>query len=292
VVQSSKKVEIIRFTRNNGAFSAHRLAANELVAALEKPTLRAESVLDGIFSESVVVVEADGDRLVYHTTWETLSKELMLDVHFAAVGGTGGIADICKLYRTLDIPVAVIADLDIIVDIDKCNRILHILTNSNEANAIMEDVKVLANEIRKCPPTINSHEFKQRFDEIGILETNWDNGDDIKIRRELRGLTQDLDRMRRLKNGGISKLPGNIADSLSRLVESLRAVGFFLVPVGELEGWLASEGITESKENKAAWSNAAALKIQSRGPSDGDIWNFVREVGRYLHDAKSIASTQ
>jgi hypothetical protein len=62
----------------------------------------------------------------------------------------------------------------------------------------------------------------------------------------------------------------------------LRSVGLFLVPVGELEGWLASEEIATSKNNKAAWANAAALKILSRGASTGDIWHFVRGVGEYL----------
>jgi hypothetical protein len=83
---------------------------------LEKLTLRAESILDGIFSEAIVAVEADDDRLVYHTTWETLAKELRLDAHFVAVGGTGGVADTCRLYRRLHIPVAVVADLDLIAD--------------------------------------------------------------------------------------------------------------------------------------------------------------------------------
>ena len=111
IVQSTQEVEIVRLTRNGGQFHARRLPAQDLVIALKKPTLRAESILDGIFSESVVIVEADGDRLVYHTTWETLAEELRLDVHFAAVGGLGGVADACRLYRTLHIPVAIIADL-------------------------------------------------------------------------------------------------------------------------------------------------------------------------------------
>jgi hypothetical protein len=88
------------------------------------------------------VVEADGDRLVYNTTWETLSKELMLDVHFASVGGTGGIADICKLYRTLNIPVAAIADLDLVVDLDNLGRILRALTDSDQANNLVEKANI------------------------------------------------------------------------------------------------------------------------------------------------------
>jgi hypothetical protein len=64
--------------------------AEVIYEALAKPTLRAESILDGIFSESVMIVEADGDRLVYNTVLETLAGEQRLDVHLAAIGGAVG----------------------------------------------------------------------------------------------------------------------------------------------------------------------------------------------------------
>jgi hypothetical protein len=267
VVQSSKDVEIIRLTRVNGRFAAHRLAADELVLALSKPTLRAESVLDGIFSESVVVLEADSDRLVYHTAWETLSKEVRLDIHFAAVGGTGGIADICRLYRTLDIPVAVIVDRDIVADFERLHRILIAQISEELAKPLIEKAKIVAEEIRKCPPTIDPSEVKRRLDEISKLPAAWENNDDDKIRQKLTAISQELHRMRRLKSGSLSTLPQNIANPLGELIELLKAVGVFVVPVGELENWLA------------------ALRIQAIGPATGDIWDFLRDVGAYLQRA-------
>ena len=65
VIQTAPQVQIVRLTRQNRAFSAHRVPASDLADALSRPTLRAEAVLDGIFAQAVVVVEADGDRLVY-----------------------------------------------------------------------------------------------------------------------------------------------------------------------------------------------------------------------------------
>jgi hypothetical protein len=59
-------------------------------------------------------------------------------------------------------------------------------------------------------------------------------------------------------------------------------MGIFLVPVGELEEWLSQEGIAESKANKWAWSSAAAQHVQRKGASQGDVWDFLREVGQYL----------
>jgi predicted ATP-dependent endonuclease of OLD family len=151
VVQSTKQVEIVRLTQSRGQFHARRVPAHELVAALEKPTLRGESILDGIFSEAVVVVEADGDRLVYNTTWETLAKELRLDIHFAAVGGTGGIADTCRLYRTLHIPVVVVADLDLIADPSLLGRVLDAMVNRQISTSLVEKAKAVVNQIRQLP---------------------------------------------------------------------------------------------------------------------------------------------
>ena len=64
VIQTAKSIQIIRLTRRAEKFSAHLVPPTVLTEALAKPTLRAESVLDGIFAQSVVIVEADGDRLL------------------------------------------------------------------------------------------------------------------------------------------------------------------------------------------------------------------------------------
>ena len=88
--------------------------------------------------------------------------------------------------------------------------------------------------------------------------------------------------MRRLKRGGLSAFSDTIAEPLRQLLTCLKESGVFLVPVGELEEWLADANIKESKENKWAWANAAALHIQSRGVATGDIWDFIREVGNCL----------
>ena len=102
VIGTAEKIQIVRLTRQGEKFEAHHVSPEKLRDALQKPAVRAESVLDGIFSEAVIVVEADTDRTVYQAVLETFQgdSEIRLDVHFAAVGGTGGIADRCNLYRT------------------------------------------------------------------------------------------------------------------------------------------------------------------------------------------------
>jgi hypothetical protein len=282
VIQSTRAVQIVRLTRRGASFRAHLVPADVLAEAVAKPMLRAESVLDGIFAQSVVVLEADGDRLVYQTVWESLASELRLDVHFAAVGGTGGIAETCRLYRALKIPIAVIADLDMIADADKFMRVVKAMTAPEKANALIREAAALVEEIRKLPPTVTPDEVKADLNRMIGPSLSWDGEGDVLCRRELNRIAKNLDRMRALKRGGVAVFAEPLRSRIENHLSEAAKSGVFLVPVGELEEWLATEGIKDSKEKKWAWASAAALVIQSQGAKRDDIWDFMRGVGRYL----------
>jgi energy-coupling factor transporter ATP-binding protein EcfA2 len=280
VIQTAPSVQIVRLTRRATSFVGHLVSADTLKTALSKPTLRAESVLDGIFAQAVVIIEADSDRLVYQAVWETLNTELRLDIHFSPVGGTGGIADTCRLYRTLKIPVAVVADLDLIADKDRLRRVVEAVSGK-EDSPLMTQASEILEEIRKLPPTLTPEELCAALKQALASSMVWEDGDDSHLRRELSRLASQLDRMRRLKTGGIGAFPATVSAALTRLVADLKTVGIFVVPVGELEQWLAGQ-ISESKTNKWAWASAAAQHIQDSGSRGGDIWDFMRNVGSYL----------
>jgi len=289
VIQTAEHVQIVRLTRRDKMFSAHLVPATDLSEALSRPTLRSEAVLDGIFAQAVVVVEADGDRLVYQAVWETLHDEFRIDLHFSTVGGTGGIADTCSLYRTLKIPIAVIADLDIIVDGERISRVLaKLVDDSMVSDALIQSCNEVAEAVRSLPPKITPAEVAKELLSIGEGSMDWNQQDDVELRRRLGRLGNDIDRMRRLKRGGIAAYSGELHDKLSVVVEQLRNHGLFLVPVGELEQWLATDNVGVSTNDKRAWSNAAAQTVQKAGKRDGDVWGFVTAVGRYLLSRQTV----
>jgi hypothetical protein len=228
---------------------------------------------------------------VYQSVFETLSNEFGLDVHFTAVGGTGGIADTCRLYRTLKIPVAVIADLDIIVDLDRLGRVISELASSIEIELIMRAATVVSSGIKSLPPTVTPDEVRRDLGAAAKLGMDWSKNQDTPLREALQVLAQNLDRMRRLKRGGIASLPADIALQTRALVEKLALLGLFVVPVGELEEWLATNGVTTSKHNKWAWANEAAARVRKTGPQDGDVWDFMRSVARFLTQVLKPASS-
>lgn len=281
MIQTAPKLQIIRLTRLDSRFQAHVVPSPTLEVALAKPTVRAESVLDGIFAQAVVVIEADSDRTVYQAVWEALDNEQRLDIHFATVGGTGGIADTCSLYRTLRIPVAVIADLDILADSDRLRRVLDSIAAPKSAELVSEAERII-DLVKQQPPTLT--EIEVRRDVLALLpeDLSWRRQDDVALSARLRQLAKRLDRMRRLKTTGSEPLPDQLREPLDALIDQLGNVGLFVVPVGELEEWLQGRGIAASKQNKWAWANEAASLVRNTDPEIGGIWDFMRRVGTHL----------
>lgn len=284
VIQTNAKLQIIRLTKLAGQFHAHLVSSDTLKQALAKPTVRAESVLDGIFAQAVVVLEADGDRAVYQAVWETLENEFHLDIHFAAVNGTSGIADTCALYTTLQIPVVALADIDVIADAELLRRILNSLGCKETESFVLEAQQVIA-EIKKLPPSISPEDVRKEVMEALPLDLDWNKDHDSILRSKLRRVANQLDRMRRLKRKSQSEpLPEEIRKALDALIQKLLHIGLFVVPVGELEDWLSDQEIQASRENKWAWANEAAAMVRNLGARQNDIWEFMRAIGRHLRN--------
>lgn len=283
IVQAAETLQIVRLTRHDGVFTARLVESEILAEAMKKPTVRAETVLDGIFARAVAVIEGDGDRVVYHAAWEKVGQSRNFDVHFASVGGAGGISDTCQLYRVLGIPVCVIADLDVLTDVPKIRQILHSLAVDSESlTELMIEVESIAEELGRLPPTIAEHDAKQRLAALAAAKYDWRTGDDKTLRTEVSKLRAELDGMRRLKSGGVSALPDAIRARVESVVGRIAEAGFFLVPVGELEGWLSQAGLKASKAKKWLWANEAATYLRDSEPRDEDIWAFIGQVGEYL----------
>ncbi len=288
IIQTSSQVQIVRLTRQDRSFSAHLVPAERLAEALSRPTLRAETVLDGIFAQAVIIVEADGDRLVYQAAWETLQDKFRTDLHFSTVGGTGGIADTCRLYRTLKIPIAVIADLDMLVDCERMTQVLQALVDEIPVrDTLVSTCNDISEKIRSLPPAVSAQDVANTLASISSSPMDWNKGNDIEIKRRLGQLTNDIDRTRRLKKGGVAAYPGKLGQEIDCFLTQLSERGLFLVPVGELEEWLANHHVDGAKSNKRVWANAAAQRIQQLGKQSGDIWDFISAVGSYLFSSLS-----
>ncbi len=62
VIEATGNVQILRLTKYANQFKGHLIGAEELRECMDRPIVRAETILDGIFADGVALVEANGDR--------------------------------------------------------------------------------------------------------------------------------------------------------------------------------------------------------------------------------------
>lgn len=300
IIESTDKVQILRLTRTNSEFRGHMIGCDALKECVKRPIVRAETILDGIFADAVTIVESDGDRAVYQAAWEGLraqpqtdplmQSQTRRDILFIPVGGTGGIIEITKFYRALRIPTAIIADLDLLMDRSKFEAILDIAGTASIVNMLQNKCRELSDEIKRLPPSVSEVEVKRFLTDLISKEIDWQRDDDLNLKNDLGKIRSQIDRMRRLKRGGLNAFRDHqgIHSSLEFIIDRCKSFGLFLVPVGELEHWapnLMNSG--PSKERKSEWANEAAMKIREQPDEAPDLLKFMREMAAY-HSGEAL----
>ncbi|HEY8747794.1 MAG TPA: AAA family ATPase [Tepidisphaeraceae bacterium] len=288
VIEATANVQVLRLTKYAERFKAHLIGPDELRECMDRPIIRAETILDGIFADGVALVEADGDRAVYQASWESVTKgRPHRDVLFIPVGGTGGFAEIAAFYRRLKIPVAVIADLDLLTDPDKLGKILITSCGRERRDSILDKCREIAKQIKEIPPCITPDQVRERLRAIADGPIDWtpktdEQDDDVKLRKSLNGLAKEVDRLRHLKAGGVEGLKETalpLYEALTQIIEDCKPLGVFLVPVGEVEQWEPA-GIDDapSHRKKAEWANWAAADVRRRPDAWSELHQFTRSL--------------
>ena len=286
IIEQTRELEIVRLSRVGSQFSGKKVSHDTIHACIEKPSTKVETILDGLFAEAVTVVESEGDRLVYSTTWERIAGEFRHDVHFVSVGGLGGIAETCNLYRNLKIPVSVIADLDLLREIDTFERIMRSLASLEQTKEAVSTCKNIIAQIKALGPIYSEDDIRGQLKAISEDRLDWSDAEQInRIRHTLSELSSGLSQTARLKHGVESLNSQTIYHDLKTFLGTCRSCGLFLVPCGELEDWVSSlmEG-GPSKKKKSEWANFAANRIREAPIENGDIWAFVRQMAQFQKD--------
>lgn len=287
IIEEAEQLEVIRLSRIGRQFTGRRVSKDILKASIEKPSTKAEGILDGLFAESVTVVESEGDRLVYGTVWDKIATEFQHDVHFVSVGGLGGIADPCSLYRNLKIPVCVAADLDVIRELGTFESILKAVAPAEVVQELISDCRRIIDGVKALGPVFDESTVHTVLTDIVSHKLDWRDASKLReVRNKLSELSSGLSQTARLKRGLDSLKTYPVYHDLVAFLNKCRSVGMFLVPVGELEDWvseLVSEG--PSKKKKAEWANYAANRIRETPSRRNDVWDFVRQMASFQRDA-------
>lgn len=252
-VQAGVDLNIIRLTYRDQSATSRVLPQDKIVPLMRQPLLRSIGALTGLFYESVIVTEADSDRAFY----DEVNHRLLNAADQRAIPDTLFLN--AQNWQTTARIVAPLRALGVaaaaVVDID-----LLLEGKSEGFQNLMESAGM--------PPSSRTA--------LGQLRGN--------LHKLLKPIAD------KLKTQGTSCLGGTDRRDLQNFIDQLATVGVFVVPVGELEGWLPGLA-RDSWSGKNEWllrTFEAMGEDANDGsyaqPAHGDVWDFIGRIRKWLHD--------
>ncbi|BDW88388.1 ATP-dependent nuclease [Thalassospira tepidiphila] len=248
-IQSGAPVNIVRLTYRAGVPTVRILEHQDLENLMKDPLLRSTKAIEGLFSEFVVVCEADSDRAFYEEINERLAAarddRAIPNCLFINAQNKQTIPSIVRPLREMGIPAVGIVDLDVLKD--------------------------------------GGQEWTKQLKSVFVPEPQ--HGSLAQDRKTVLALLDQANADWK-RSGGISVLNGEGREACENLLQTLSSYGLFVVPTGELESWLAELGV---QANKSAWLvkmfealGANPSDSSYKQPQDGDVWDFVAKIREWM----------
>ena len=205
------------------------------------PLLKYSSVMSGVFHERVIICEADSDCMFYSSLLDLpiVHGSRPPDVLFVHTNGKDRMATLARTLCALDVPVDVVADMDILKEESGFRGVIESL--GGDWSNVRLPAQVVGSEVHQQKPSLSVAEVRER---IGEVLTD---GRTEESLRTLRGRVRDVFRRASpwdaIKRAGVSALPsGDATRRFKDLQDLCNGIGLWIVPVGELEGFCRSVG--------------------------------------------------
>jgi hypothetical protein len=269
------RVRVLRIRRKEDRNVVCHLDNSQVAQVWSDPLLRYSNILDGLFHERVVVCESDSDCRFYSAVTDALFEsgartERRPDVMFTHCGGKDRLRLIVRSLKSLQVPTSVVTDFDVLREEYPLRSIV------GEAGGQWQDLKSDWKEVKRAiddkKPELSLAEAKRDIDAAFAAATGH------ILPETARKMIQDALRASSpwstAKSVGMPFVPsGQQRQAADRLVKALEKLGIFVVPVGELEGFLKAEG-----GHGPAWVAGALKRDLKADPELEAARQFVRKI--------------
>ncbi|WP_445147251.1 ATP-dependent nuclease [Dyella sp. Tek66A03] len=240
IAGGANKVRIVRIQRD-GSNNRVRELSKEKTAAVAKDTLAQYSgVFNGIFYQHVIICESDADCLFYSSLLNTkcISGDRRADVLFIHASGKHRMAQLAETLRELDVPVSVIADIDLLREQNTFKELFEKL--GGDWALVEKQFRTIKTSVEERRPPLNSEQIKSLV--AKQLEGAGGVGEfPKKVESGIKAIFKMVSPWDDVKRAGRSALPpGQAIARFDELVKACSHVGLWIVPVGELEGFCRS----------------------------------------------------
>ena len=231
-------LRVLRMQRDGNVNRVKELDKELVKEISSNPLMRYSSVMSGVFHQRVIICESDADCMFYSSVLDLpeVTGEQQPDVLFVHAGGISRMATLANAMNALDVPVDVIADIDIL-RAERENDTLKPIVQALGGD--WDRIQPLARSVRQvmeqARPERNAEDVRQELDDL-LAEVQGAGYFPTDVRSKIQGVLQDASPWGAAKRAGKSLLPGGQpTQQFQELYDLCASIGFWIVHVGELE---------------------------------------------------------
>ena len=239
---ASEHLRVLRMQRVGDVNRVRELNKDLMRRLSIDPLMKHSNVLSGVFHQRVIVCEADADCMFYGSLLDqpTVHGSQHPDVLFVQGNGKDRLAALAETLAALDVKTDVIVDMDVLKTTDVLKDIVLALQGDwNSVKPLAESIKT---EVEQRWPLLSGAEIKKGIDAV-LSKVPSDGPFPEELSRDIRAQFRKADPWENIKASGALALPsGQATVQFQELQKLCRAMGLWIVPVGELEGFCKSVG--------------------------------------------------
>jgi hypothetical protein len=192
------------------------------------------------------------------------------DIMFTHCGGKARLPLVIRALRQLEVPIAVVTDFDVLSDEQPLRNIVE--AAGGGWGTVSKNWKEVKTAIDGKKPELNTDEVKKEI--TAILTATAGVVFPPSAGRNIQAILRRSSPWSIAKSVGIQYVPsGQPSQACAQLLSDLRALGIFIVPVGELEGFAKTVG-----DHGPGWVNEVIKKDLKSDPELEAARTFVGNI--------------
>lgn len=286
ILSKRQDITLVRVNRIGNVNKLNVLDSKQVATISSDPLLSSTRIMEGLFYKGAIIVEADADAVFYQRIARQLKNAD--NFHIAHAHNKQTVAKVLPPYKALGIPFSAIVDFDIIRVKNEfknllqqftipANELEHALELQSKIVDYIEDVdqkKLLLNQLNELENELNRIKKNKENKETSTLIT--------ELAGNLKRIRESGSSWKKYKKIGLEALSKPMQIAFLKLNDICVKYGLFIVPVGELEGWLVEHGVPHTS-NKSKWIIDALNKIPDLSPElEKHPWLFMQNIFKYL----------
>ena len=233
------KVRIIRIQRAGKINRIKELSKEKTLAIAKDALTKYSGVFKGIFYKHVIITESDGDCQFYSSflNLKSIAGDKQPDVLFIHAAGKHRMGQLVETLKSLDVPVSVIADIDILNDENTFKNLFE------KVGGTWVDIagawRAIKNDVEARRPPLNVEQVKTLI----LNQLTPLSGTEPfpkPVEHSIKQIFKTLSPWGAIKQAGRSALNGLSVGHFDDISQKCAEKGLWIVPVGELEGFCRS----------------------------------------------------